>query len=377
MRPASFATALVAASLVIGRPAGARTGVLVTSDDTVLIYGPGGCTDHDTDGSEPCANRPVAKVAAGARGRRVALAPGWYEAHVPGAGRGAFRIGFVVERGRSGALDLSSVKRPALRARTILVLGRRFLLPDGAKVRTFDDPDGVDVQAEARWEGCPHPVVLPRRSDPKTLQAVAKAVDMVVLHGDLTTDPRMTVRMLARHGLSTHFVINWDGHIDQLADVAMRTAHAGDVNDRSVGIDLNGPNLNLAREPGRNAEKGELDAWRADRARALAWERKHGLKRPVVQGSINGVTVRAYGYTDAQYRALAALLKVLCAVLPRIKPDAPRDAKGQVVRGRVAEPTPAGILAHWHLSPSRWDPGPAFDWKRIVGALSGKAPARR
>ena len=31
-----------------------------------------------------------------------------------------------------------------------------------------------------------------------------------------------------------------------------------------------------------------------------------------------------------------------------------------------------GFVAHWHLSTSRWDPGPAFNWKRVLSGLQNE-----
>lgn len=55
-------------------------------------------------------------------------------------------------------------------------------------------------------------------------------------------------------------------------------------------------------------------------------------------------------YTDAQYRRLAALCRALMAVYPAL--------------------TPERVSGHCHIAPERkTDPGPAFDWPRLVASL--------
>ncbi len=57
-------------------------------------------------------------------------------------------------------------------------------------------------------------------------------------------------------------------------------------------------------------------------------------------------------YTPAQYRALAEVIKALWATYPGL--------------------TPAALAGHSDVAPGRkTDPGPAFDWQRLLAALDG------
>ncbi|HPM25381.1 MAG TPA: N-acetylmuramoyl-L-alanine amidase, partial [Phycisphaerae bacterium] len=59
----------------------------------------------------------------------------------------------------------------------------------------------------------------------------------------------------------------------------------------------------------------------------------------------------------------------LCRVLPRIKPDYPRDANGRLRTSELtAEEMAAfsGLLGHLHVTSGKVDPGPAFDWERLL-----------
>jgi len=60
-------------------------------------------------------------------------------------------------------------------------------------------------------------------------------------------------------------------------------------------------------------------------------------------------------YTDAQYRALAALVRAACAALPGLKP--------------------ARVVGHSDVAPGRkTDPGDAFDWPRLRALLAAGPP---
>lgn len=55
-------------------------------------------------------------------------------------------------------------------------------------------------------------------------------------------------------------------------------------------------------------------------------------------------------FTERQYRALEAILQGLIRRYPKIPPH--------------------GVVGHEHISPGRkWDPGPSFDWARVLDAV--------
>jgi N-acetyl-anhydromuramyl-L-alanine amidase AmpD len=73
-----------------------------------------------------------------------------------------------------------------------------------------------------------------------------------------------------------------------------------------------------------------------------------------------------------QYTALFHLGGALCGTFPKIRVRVPRDAKGRVLDEVLPESEQArfeGILAHWHLSKSKVDPGPAFDWSTTLEGI--------
>ncbi|MEM9374400.1 MAG: N-acetylmuramoyl-L-alanine amidase, partial [Planctomycetota bacterium] len=63
------------------------------------------------------------------------------------------------------------------------------------------------------------------------------------------------------------------------------------------------------------------------------------------------------------------LTAALHRALPAIELDYPRGADGSVLT-RVLDDdefrSQRGLIAHWHIQKNKIDPGPAFDWDRVV-----------
>lgn len=217
----------------------------------------------------------------------------------------------------------------------------RFLLPEGIAVRGHRDRGGRSFVRTLTRRGvdADRLPVQPRRGWVRTLDKVRRRVRTIVLHQDDTRDCATTFRQLSLRKptpLATHFCIDWDGTIHQWADVRDRAAHATGVNDVSIGIDLNGRNVNL-RGPG-TAER---------HADAMAHAGRNGYRRngPVV-ASIHGTVIEAYGFTDAQYRSLSALLTVLTEAL-----GIERSGRGRCVWLRGTAPR-CGTTPSVHLRPT-------------------------
>jgi len=88
-----------------------------------------------------------------------------------------------------------------------------------------------------------------------------------------------------------------------------------------------------------------------------------------VVGKVHGRTLEQYDLTDEQYEALARLTATLAEVFPRLKIQAPRDEHGRVRTDVLSEEEYdrfSGLIAHWHLTENKIDPGPAFDWDRVI-----------
>jgi len=236
----------------------------------------------------------------------------------------------------------------------------------GGRAKGLDEDSDLmkQVRAEGGW----------------TLPTLRQRIDQVVIHYDATGLSRECFRVLEARELSCHFLIDLDGTIYQTLDLRERAWHAGEANSRSVGIEL--ANLG-AYDAGRPNPLGQwYRPGKAGRTRIVIPLRfgDGGLRdaayrpapaRPApVTGTIHGRALVQYDYTDAQYDALAALLAGLHAALPGIALDAPRDAAGGGRPGVLTESERAGfrgVLGHYHLSDAKVDPGPGFDWDRVLG----------
>ncbi len=208
-------------------------------------------------------------------------------------------------------------------------------------------------------------------------------IDQVVIHYDATGLSRECFRVLQTRGLSAHFLLDLDGTIYQTLDLRERAWHAGEANSRSIGIEIANVGAYAADET------DELDAWyRTDRRgrTTLRIPKRYGdgglrMKRFVakpardglVAGVIQGRELVQYDFTPEQYDALTGLLAGLHGAFPGIALDMPRDAAGRPITVVLSEDELAafrGVLGHYHVSAEKVDPGPAFDWGRVLGGAA-------
>ena len=239
-----------------------------------------------------------------------------------------------------------------------------FKHPNVAQRLSFYDAQGVGAEIGSRY-------VHPRKSkghDVTTLDELKEVVHMVVLHTDQCYESAQCFAVLKARQLSTHLMIDYDGTVYQATDIMDQAIHAVGVNKQSVGIDLNNVLPNLARDPVKRSYADILGPKYAHQVADPQYKRQ--LSEATI---IQGGRVQSYGYTDAQYRSLAAIIEVLSTLLPRIKKQHPMDAAGRVIPQVVEGGTAfEGIIAHWHTEVNRWDPGPGFDWDRLYHALRGE-----
>ncbi|MCA9537710.1 MAG: N-acetylmuramoyl-L-alanine amidase [Myxococcales bacterium] len=212
----------------------------------------------------------------------------------------------------------------------------------GVRVITFQEPNAPSFAFETERRGR-------KFFHDKFFEQLAgnrkKDVTQVVLHHDGTRDSLGCFQVLVERGLSTHLMINYDGVVYQPLDLRSIAWHAFGQNERSVGIDINNP-------------------VRPDRVRA-------GSGRQVYAGEINGGRVASLGYTDVQYESLIAVLVGLKKIFPDLRLEAPIGADGKVLRNKLVNTAFVGIVGHWHVSATKWDPGPGFDWERVLIGVRG------
>ena len=259
---------------------------------------------------------------------------------------------------------------------SIIVCGKIVKLNNkDVKVVTFAHPEGIEYSFPAKSranEAAGKPRLMAerikkgQRINAMNWEAIQETVHMVVLHTDLTSTAKKCFNALVGRNLSTHFMIDWDGVIYQGMDLGYQSFHGGGTNSISIGIDLNNKMPNLVREP-------DAPAYPEGHPALASTEAERRYKRPISpRKKYNGGRVKSFGYTDDQYRALIALLAKLTEqdMFKRIKRVYPMDAKGEAIPS-VVEGGDAfeGIVGHMHVSATRWDPGPGFDWQRMLSGM--------
>ena len=256
------------------------------------------------------------------------------------------------------------------RGEEIVAAGRFF--PAGTRVVTWLDAGGYNLYQRPPSAPENHEPrralagVTSRRGEWKRLQA---GVDQLVLHYDNTGSSAATFGVLQRRGLSAHFLIDVDGTIYQALDLRERGWHATIANERSIGVEI----AQIGAFP--PAEAATLTRWyEPDLAGGVRLKTtRPGTFRPLrselIRGEIQGRALVQYDFTPEQYTALAHLAAALNQVFPKIRLDAPRDANGQIPPHKLedkAYATFAGIIGHYHVQENKIDPGPAFQWEKLI-----------
>jgi N-acetylmuramoyl-L-alanine amidase len=217
---------------------------------------------------------------------------------------------------------------------------------------------------------------------PRCLDEVREAVDQFVVHYDVCGTSAQCFKILHdRRKLSVHFLLDIDGVLYQTMDVSDTAWHARQANPRSIGIEI----ANIGAYT--SDDSATLDAWypRDEHGPRIAlpeWMGDGGVRTPRfigrparaerIVGEVHGVEYAMHDLTPQQYDTLVKLLAVLCRELPRLAPDAPRDADGRVRTDALSDEEFAafsGLLGHHHITADKQDPGPAFDWEGVLAAL--------
>ena len=214
--------------------------------------------------------------------------------------------------------------------------------------------------------------------DLATLQGV---VDQFVIHYDANGTSAGCFKTLQDvRGLSVHFMLDLDGTIYQTLDLKEGAWHATKANRRSIGIEI----ANIGAYPADQADS-PLDRWYArdadgkaritipDGAEAGRLRGRSDPLRPIrsepVVGNIQGQRLRQYDLTPEQYDSLIKLTATLCALFPQIRCDYPRDTTGALVPMKLPDDSYTqykGVLGHYHVQANKVDPGPAFQWDRVI-----------
>jgi N-acetylmuramoyl-L-alanine amidase len=271
----------------------------------------------------------------------------------------------------------------------------------GTPVVLWMDPGGYDAyRCRRHFEPeliMPHLPAAPtdpnrygtRRNLPKDLQVgvtergwnldgARRVVDQFVIHYDVCgTSARCFKVLHDLRGLSVHFLLDIDGTVYQTLDLKERAWHAGTANDRSVGIEI----ANI----GAYHDMKVLDQWYAsdlfgwpyisipdtikERNIRTPWFVGRPARKEVIVGTINGQDLMQYDFTNEQYEALGRLTAALSCVFPKLRLAVPRNSDGEVRMDVLSDKERAewsGLMGHWHVTKEKVDPGPAFDWDRVI-----------
>ena len=220
------------------------------------------------------------------------------------------------------------------------------------------------------------------------LQAV---VDQFVIHFDVCPTSQICFKVLHdMRGLSIHFMLDVDGTIYQTLDLKERAWHATRSNDRSIGIEI--ANMGaystsqsiapLERYYSKDANgktvlnlSPELRKYVRDSTGVFS-----PIRNDLVIGQIQGQTFRQYDFTPQQYAAIAKLTAALSDIFPEIKLDYPRDADGKLVTKMLSTEdwkNFKGVLGHFHVQDDKNDPGPAFQWDKVIDAAKAQLKINR
>jgi len=211
-----------------------------------------------------------------------------------------------------------------------------------------------------------------------TLKNLQEIVDQFVIHYDACgTSQRCFEVLHDMRGLSVHFMLDVDGTIYQTLDLKERAWHAGAANDRSIGIEI--AHIGAYPDTERFKEWYAFDdtgwpyiTFPASMTRTEVRTQDfigRSARKEIIKGTINGKDLVQYDFTNQQYEALIKLTATLVRIFPKLELDVPRDDKGAIrmnVLSREELADYSGLLGHWHITKLKIDPGPAFDWNRLL-----------
>ncbi|WP_428305163.1 N-acetylmuramoyl-L-alanine amidase [Lacipirellula sp.] len=213
------------------------------------------------------------------------------------------------------------------------------------------------------------------------LPLLQRTVDQFVLHYDVCPVSETCFKVLHDHrNLSVHFMLDVDGTIYQTLDLKERARHATISNARSIGIEI--ANMGAYGVKNKDALMKWYEATDGGEIRlrpAKAYD-ELGVRTPsfvgkparqeLIVGNIQGQDLAQYDFTPEQYESLIKLTATLCKIFPKINCDYPKDADGKLVSKKLSDEewkAYQGVMGHYHVQLNKTDPGPAFDWEKVIG----------
>jgi len=246
-----------------------------------------------------------------------------------------------------------------------------------AEVRTLKTPNRYGL----RHNGLTTNEIETVRGGGWDLPLLQSVVDQFVIHFDVCGTSRTCFLVLQDdRDLSVHFMLDLDGTVYQTLDLKERARHATISNNRSIGVEI--ANIGAYPVGGKNPFAQWYRTNAAGETIITIPERfgdggirttnfaGHPARNEPVRGTIQGEDLVQYDYTPEQYAALTKLTAALCKIFPKLKCRYPVDAEGKLIPHKLPDDELkqyGGVLGHYHIQTNKNDPGPAFDWDRVVG----------
>ena len=175
-------------------------------------------------------------------------------------------------------------------------------------------------------------------SKPPFCRKIRKPI-MIVTHWDACLSAKSCRRVLEKRGISSHFVIDNDGTIVQMADCNNVAWHAPPVNKVAIGIDFS------------NAVYTKYQSW---------YRRTCGKPRPIIdEFEVHGRKIRKpfLGFYPEQIEAYKALVDALHKHYD-IPLECPMTEDGKMDTGVVSSVKRKkfkGVVSHFNVSRNKWD----------------------
>jgi PBP4 family serine-type D-alanyl-D-alanine carboxypeptidase len=211
------------------------------------------------------------------------------------------------------------------------------------------------------------------------LKMVQDKVDQFVIHYDVAGTSANCFKVLHdSRGLSVQFMLDIDGTIYQSCDLREACWQATKANHRGIGIEIANMGSYSSGEPPLfkrwydKDEKGKPYIKVPDSLKKYIRTKDfvgHPARDEMIEGEVQGRRQRQYDYTPEQYAALTKLVAGVCTVLPKINCDYPRDENGKLINHALSDAQwndYHGVLGHYHVQTNKSDPGPAFNWDKVI-----------
>ncbi|HEY2156185.1 MAG TPA: peptidoglycan recognition family protein [Isosphaeraceae bacterium] len=212
------------------------------------------------------------------------------------------------------------------------------------------------------------------------LSTLQQQVDQFVIHYDVCGTSKQCFKVLHDgRGLAVQFMLDLDGTIYQTLDLKEGAWHATKANGRSVGVEIANMGATTRDETSGHFAKwykkegGETVITIPGGVEKSGLRDKSAVLKPIrpdlISGPIHGEVRQQYDLTPQQYDSLIKLTATLHRTFPKINLDYPRGSDGKVLLTALSKEDYEkyhGVLGHWHVQLNKQDPGPAFQWDKVI-----------